>query len=82
MKIFAYSGYIVILLVSIWAILNPRVPTKIGGTLGISGMALASFLSIVEPATYNATIDPSELMLVLSVAGVSLWFFIYWVRKK
>lgn len=86
MNILIAIGYGVIFLITTWAVLNPRIPTKIVGTFGLSGIALASFSSIVvEPALYSAnavSIKPTEWMLVLCNALVGIWFFIRWVRRK
>ncbi len=82
MRMLVSVAYGVILLFSTWIVLNPRIPTKILGTAGFSGLALGAFLSIFAPARYNAEIERAELMLVLSAAVLSVWFFFRWMRKR
>ncbi len=82
MRILASVAYGIIFLFSTWIVLNPRIPTKILGTAGFSGVALGAFLSIVAPARYNAEIEPAELVLALSAAVLNGWFFFHWMRRR
>ena len=68
----------IILAVCLWAVLNPRVETRIVGTISRSGLGLFSALNILKPGFAGFFSDHSQTMANVSLATLALWCYVHY----
>ncbi len=73
-----------VLAVCLWAVLNPRVPTGLGGTASLSALGLFSMLNIVKPSFLGVVGVESQTLANVALAFLALWGYARgqaWLRR-
>ncbi len=70
----------VVLGVCVWAVLHPRVETRIVGTLSLSSLGLFSALNILRPGSFGMWATESQTLANASLACLFLWGYVRYQR--
>ncbi len=69
-----------VLAVCLWAVLNPRVPTGLGGTVSLSALGLFSALAICKPGMLRFIGAESQTLANVALACFALWIHVRYQR--
>ena len=70
----------IVLSVCLWAVLNPKVETRIVGTFSLSSLGIFSALNILRPGVFGFWETESQTMANVSLACLFLWVYIRYQR--
>jgi hypothetical protein len=71
-----FTSNAIVLAVCLWAVLNPRVHTKIVGTVSMSSLGLFSAMNILKPGFAGVFSIESQTFANASLACLALWFYV------
>ena len=75
-----FVSNLVVLAICLWAVLNPKVETKICGTISLSSLGLFSALTILKPGVLGFWETEAQTMVNVSLACLFVWGFIRYQR--
>jgi hypothetical protein len=72
----------VVLILSVWAVLDPRVPTRLFGTVSFSCFGLFAALHMRKPGFPGFFSGESAVALSVIVLIISAWLFAHYQGKQ
>jgi hypothetical protein len=75
-----FVSNMIVLAICLWAVLNPRVETKIVGTVSLSSLGIFSALTVLKPGMLGFWETEAQTMANVSLAALFLWGFLRYRR--
>ena len=75
-----FVSNMIVLAICLWAVLNPKVETKIVGTISLSSLGIFSALTVLKPGMLGFWETEAQTMANVSLAALFLWGFLRYRR--